>query len=50
MSRKLGRNYPKTDFSEIIRKAYEKGKNDQTITVEKLIEDIKLDLMKMKVH
>lgn len=37
-----------SDFSEIVRKAYEKGTSDRTITLEKLIEDIKLDLQKLR--
>lgn len=36
-----------SDFSEIIKKAYEKGISDDTITIQKLIEDIKLDLQKV---
>ena len=31
-------------FSEIIKKAYDKGMNETEITLEKLIEDIKADL------
>lgn len=50
MERKLAKQYKiQSDFSEILRKAYEKGLHDGTITVEKLIEDIKSDLLKMKV-
>ncbi len=36
------------EFSEIIKRAYEKGISDGTITVERLIEDIKSELIKMK--
>ncbi|WHY77395.1 hypothetical protein QNH20_25590 [Neobacillus sp. WH10] len=32
------------DFSEIVKKAYDKGVNETEITVEKLLEDIKADL------
>jgi hypothetical protein len=32
------------NFSEIVRKAYETGKNENGITIEKLIEDLKADL------
>ena len=39
-----------SDFREIVRRAYEKGISDGTITVEKLIADIKSDLLKMKVE
>lgn len=37
-------------FSEIIKKAYEKGHNEQEITVLKLIEDLKIDLKNMMVN
>ncbi|MCQ6279991.1 hypothetical protein [Bacillus sp. EB600] len=51
MGRKLSKEYIlQSDFSEIVRRAYDKGINDGTITVEKLIEDIKLDLLKLKVE
>jgi hypothetical protein len=51
MGGKLAEAYKlQSDFSEIIRKAYEKGLSDGTITVEKMIEELKLDLMKMKVN
>lgn len=36
------------DFSEIVKRAYERGLSDYGITVEKLIEDIKNDLMELK--
>jgi hypothetical protein len=32
------------DFSEIVKKAYDKGLNEQELTVEKLMEDLKADL------
>ena len=32
------------DFSEIVKKAYDKGVNETEITLEKLLEDIKADL------
>jgi hypothetical protein len=51
MGGNLGEHYKlQSDFSEIVKKAYEKGISDGTITVEKLIEDIKSDLLKMKVQ
>lgn len=37
------------DFSDIVKKAYDRGLNDQGVTVNKLIEDLKLDLLKLKV-
>lgn len=49
MGGKLAEEYKlRSDFSEIIRRAYEKGISDGTITVEKMIEDLKLDLLKIK--
>ena len=39
-----------SDFSDIVKKAYERGRNDQGVTVMKLIEDLKLDLLKLKVY
>jgi hypothetical protein len=38
------------EFSDIVKKAYNRGVNDTGITVAKLIEDLKIDLMKMKVQ
>ncbi|WP_160725755.1 hypothetical protein [Bacillus sp. USDA818B3_A] len=35
------------DFSQIVRKAYEKGVNESELTLEKLIEDIKTDLRQL---
>ena len=32
------------DFSEIVKKDYDKGENETEITLEKLLEDIKADL------
>jgi hypothetical protein len=51
MGGKLAETYKlRSDFSEIIRKAYEKGISDGTITVEKMIEDLKLELLKLKAN
>lgn len=52
MSRKLSEEYTitsKQEFAEIIKRAYEIGISDGTITVERLIEDIKSELIKMRV-
>lgn len=35
------------DFSNIIRKAYENGKNDQTMTLTKLLEELTFDLKRI---
>lgn len=32
------------DFSEIVKKAYNKGLNEQELTLDKLMEDLKADL------
>lgn len=37
------------DFSEIVKKAYEKGRTEEGITISKLVEELKMDLRKMKV-
>jgi hypothetical protein len=37
-------NQANVDFTEIIKKAYEKGVNEKEMTVEKLLEDLKTDL------
>ncbi|MBV7508950.1 hypothetical protein KW850_27485 [Bacillus sp. sid0103] len=37
------------NFSEIVRKAYESGVNENEITVEKLIADLKADLKNLMV-
>jgi hypothetical protein len=51
MGGKLAEEYKlRSDFSEIIRKAYEKGISDGTITVEKMIDELKSDLLKLKVN
>jgi hypothetical protein len=44
-----GKKSGQTDFSEIIKKAYETGRSDETITIQKLMEDLKADLMKLKI-
>lgn len=38
-----------TGFSDIVKKAYDRGISDQGATVAKLIEDLKIDLTNMKV-
>ncbi|MEH7252012.1 hypothetical protein V7111_07785 [Neobacillus niacini] len=42
--------YPLSDFSDIVKKAYDRGVSDQGVTVAKLIEDLKIDLLNMKVQ
>jgi hypothetical protein len=37
-------NFVAANFSEIVRKAYETGVNENEITLEKLIADLKADL------
>lgn len=38
------------DFSEIVKKAYEKGHNEEGITISKLIEELKLDLKNLIIN
>jgi hypothetical protein len=48
MRGKLAKEYKlQSDFSEILRRAYEKGISDGTITIEKMIEDLKTELLKI---
>jgi hypothetical protein len=42
-------DYSVSGFSDIVKKAYDRGISDQGVTVSKLIEDLKIDLIKMKV-
>ncbi|WML46203.1 hypothetical protein [Neobacillus sp. PS3-40] len=42
----VGTTQVQSNFSEIVKKAYEIGISDRAITVQKLIEDIKSDLIK----
>ncbi|ULT56681.1 hypothetical protein L1999_27220 [Neobacillus drentensis] len=35
------------DFSQIVKKAYEKGENETEITLDKLIEELKADLKQL---
>ncbi|WP_419955133.1 hypothetical protein ACN6MT_06100 [Neobacillus niacini] len=37
------------DFSAIVKKAYDRGVSDHGITVQQLLEDLKVDLLKIKV-
>ena len=37
----------KESFTEIIQKAYENGKNDQNMTLNKLLEELKIDLKRI---
>jgi hypothetical protein len=51
MAGKLGEEYKlQSDFSDILRRAYEKGLSDGELTVEKMIEALKVDLQKLNVH
>lgn len=38
------------DFSKVVKKAYDTGRNDQNITVKKIIETLIDDLIKLKTH
>ena len=44
---KLEAKYNLVDFSQIVKKAYEKGENETEITLEKLIEELKADLKQL---
>ncbi|MDN3019167.1 hypothetical protein PH210_23625 [Paenibacillus sp. BSR1-1] len=49
MEQKVKNSSNIADFSEIVKKAYEKGVNENEMTLEKLIEDIKADLKNLMV-
>jgi hypothetical protein len=38
------------NFSEIIKKAYEKGISESDVTIQKLMEDLKTDLKKLIIN
>ncbi|WP_193747739.1 hypothetical protein [Neobacillus niacini] len=38
------------EFSAIVKKAYDRGKSDDGMTVQKLLVDLKHDLLKLKVQ
>jgi hypothetical protein len=38
------------EFSEILKKAYEKGSTEVGMTISQLIEELKIDLKNMKVN
>ncbi|MEH7494532.1 hypothetical protein [Neobacillus niacini] len=37
------------EFSAIVKKAYDRGRSDHGMTVQQLLQDIKHDLLKLKV-
>lgn len=47
MGKKENEEEQHREFSEIVKKAYERGLHEGGITVQDLIEDLKLDLMKL---
>jgi hypothetical protein len=49
LERKTGKNANTVDFSEIVKKAYDKGVNENEITLEKLMEELKADLKQLVV-
>lgn len=42
--------HSQNDFSEIVKKAFNRGINDHGVTVEQLLEELKSDLRKMKAN
>ncbi|MEH7440230.1 hypothetical protein V7182_22540 [Neobacillus drentensis] len=47
MDRKAGKSPNTAEFSEIVKKAYDKGLNENEITLEKLMEELKADLKQL---
>jgi hypothetical protein len=45
----MGEKNNQEEFSAIVKKAYDQGLSDRSMTVQQLIEDIKHDLLKLKV-
>lgn len=39
---------PQCGFTDIVKKAYDRGMSEQEVTVEKLMEELKVDLKKMR--
>ncbi|MBY0145134.1 hypothetical protein [Neobacillus niacini] len=42
-----GNNSKQADFTRIVKKAYEKGVNENGMTLEKIMEELKADLKSM---
>jgi hypothetical protein len=43
-------NSKQADFTRIVKKAYEKGVNENEMTLEKIMEELKADLKNMMVN
>lgn len=50
MEKKHKEEFSSNEFSDIVKKAYDRGKNDQGMTVQKLLADLKNDLRKLTVQ
>lgn len=46
--KKTKEEFSSNEFSAIVKKAYDRGKNDHGMTVQKLLNDLKKDLRKLK--
>jgi hypothetical protein len=42
--------FPPNEFFDIVKKAYDRGVSDHGLTVQQLLEDLKHDLLKLKVQ
>lgn len=49
MDRNPGNSANTVDFTAIVKKAYDKGVNENEITLEKLLEELKADLKQLVV-
>jgi hypothetical protein len=49
-SSKKEEEFPPNEFFDIVKKAYDRGVNDRGLTVQQLLEELKHDLMKLKVQ
>jgi hypothetical protein len=48
LSKESKREQPESAFSDIVKKAYDRGRSEQGVTVKKLVEELKSDLIKIK--
>lgn len=50
MGKKENEEEQQHEFSEIVKKAYDRGMHEGGITVQELIDDLKIDLIKLTAH
>jgi hypothetical protein len=50
LSKESKREHPESAFSDIVKKAYDRGMSEQGVTVKKLVEELKSDLIKIRLN